>query len=149
MILAMTEHLKDLPQTGWGVIGLVAAGFIFIVIQLARGLSTQKQINTAVNHRNLGEPTLVSMVADIHADHRQLRNDIAVIRGEVSGLQIWRAGFADSELGSAGQISDVLKEIRNDITYCKSVQEQTRKEIKEYGCPVKLKTHDKCANPHP
>ncbi len=147
----MTEALQHLPQTGWGVIALVAVGLLYIIVQLARGLSTQKQINTAVNHRSAGEPTLVAMVSEIHADHRQLREDISFIRSEVNGLQQWKAGYSGSEFGNAADIGKVLHEVRDGIAGCKTniatlqtAVETNKTLIKTYGCPVRLQQEDAC-----
>jgi len=151
MLAQVLPSLEHLPTTGWGVVAMVAAGFIFIVIQLARGLSTQKQINTAVNHRTQGEPTLVAMVSEIHADHRQLRDDVSFIRSEVNGLQQWKASYAGSEFGNAADIGKVLTEVRDGIKGCKkeigtlqATAGENQKLIQKYGCPVRLREREEC-----
>jgi hypothetical protein len=147
----MVEHLDKLPQTGWGVIALVAGGLLLIVGMLIRGLLTQRQINTAVNHRNVGEPTLVAMVSEIHADHRQLRDDVSYIRSEVNGLQQWKAGYSGTELGNAADIGKVLSEVRDGIKGCKieiaalqNTADENQALIHRFGCPVRLQQEPSC-----
>lgn len=150
------ESLEHLPQTGWGVIALCLLGLLYIIIQLARGLSTQRQINNAVNHRMPSEPTLIAMVSEIHADHRQLRDDVSYIRTEVNGLQQWKAGYSGTELGNAADIGKVLTEVRDGIRGCKTeianIQERVDSNaelITQYGCPVKLQQADACLKNKP
>jgi hypothetical protein len=148
--------IENLPTTGWGVVALMLLGLLYVIVLLTRGLSSQKQINMAVNHRNSEEPTLVSMVSEIHADHRQLRDDVAFIRSEVNGLQVWKAGYAGTELGNAADIGKVLTEVRDGIRGCKgdiariqSKVDSNGELITQYGCPVKLQQADTCLKNQP
>jgi hypothetical protein len=152
----MTQMLEHLPTTGWGVAALVLGGLIWIIVLLVRGRSTQQQINNAVNHRILGEPTLVAMVSEIHADHRQLRDDVTYIRTEVNGIQQWKASYAGSEFGNAADIGKVLQEVRDGISTCKTnitdlqktaIENQTL--IQRFGCPVRLQQSDNCLKNNP
>ena len=143
--------LDHLPTTGWAVMALTLGGLIWIIILLVRGRATQQQINTAVNHRNTGEPTLVAMVSEIHADHRQLREDVHFIKTEVNGLQQWKASYTGSEFGNAADITHFIHEIRDGINGCKKeirtlqATADTNKElIKKYGCPVRLQEREEC-----
>jgi hypothetical protein len=143
--------LDHLPTTGWAVMALVLGGLLWIIIILVRGRATQQQINTAVNHRNTGEPTLVAMVSEIHADHRQLREDVSFIRTEVNGLQLWKSSYEGSEFSNAAAIGRVLHEMRDNISGCKtsiavlqSTADDNQKLIQKYGCPVRLKQREEC-----
>jgi hypothetical protein len=145
----MVEHLDKLPQTGWGVIALVAGGLLLLIGMMVRGLLTQRQINSAVNHRQIGEPTLVAMVSEIHANHRQLSSDVRYIRSEVNGLQQWRAGYDGSELATGVGVANFLHEMRDGMNECKREMRETQKMVTTYGCPVRLQQEQACLKHQP
>ena len=147
--MTLPSALEHLPTTGWGVAALVLAGLLWIIILLVRGRSTQAQINNAVNHRVAGEPTLVAMVSEIHADHRQLREDISFIKSEVNGLQQWKASYNDSELSSGSGVANFIHEIRDGMRECKREIKDTQRMVTSYGCPVRLQQADACLKNQP
>ena len=62
---------------------------IAALIQVRRLTKPLNEVNAAVNHRKPGERRLVEMVDDIHAEVREIRDDVRRVQDDLGQHRAW------------------------------------------------------------
>lgn len=109
-----------------------------VILSIGYGRAANKQAtgaNSAVNNRAPDEPAIYEMVRDTYIS--------------ITKMEGWKDGYAGGPLDDGVKVMKFVERVdkmHDDIVKIQQCLEDTREDIKVYGCPVKLRKTDVCLN---
>jgi hypothetical protein len=133
----MLAVLIDLSLNASTVVALITlAGTIMSSFIALAAAVFASRANKAVNGRGAGEPVIYDMVKET--------------RDKVVLLQAWKDDYNGGPLDTGDKVDAFVSKVEKINDTCESLGpkfEHLGKEIRKYGCPVKLGEVKECVNP--
>jgi hypothetical protein len=132
----MFAIMLDLQFNTSTVVALITlAGTLFTAIVALASAVWASQANKAVNNRGTGEPIIYDMV-------KETRDKVVV-------MENWKHDYEGGSLDTGEKVEKFVSKVDKIAERCGDVNdklEDIKKDVRKYGCPVKLGERNDCAN---